>query len=400
MTFKRNAILAALGALGLAVSGGVTAQSMQMQNQQQADGMQQQSRGAEQPKPAMRFEQLDRNRDGYLDLREATAGSALDEQSFQQADRDRDRRLNVREFQAAMQSQRPGMASQGGPQQQPMSAMGETTGQSQAKIKVEEKPAKVQVTKQPPEVIVKQDKPEVEIRQTQPQVTVEQPQPEVTVTQAEPEVTVKGQGQPQVRVEQAKQADVDVETTEPTAQAQGSSSQQAGGLQAMRISELEGKTVINSAGNELGEIEDLVQDERDGKIYAVISVGGFLGIGDKDIALPVDELKAQDNRIVMTTDRSEDQLKQAANEYREERYRELSGDRTLAEISGGPAGRGGGQLQASFEELDQNGDGKISRSEAQQSPVLSQEWRQADRNNDQQLDQAEFSAFESGRAQQ
>jgi hypothetical protein len=46
------------------------------------------------------------------------------------------------------------------------------------------------------------------------------------------------------------------------------------------------------------------------EMFAVLSVGGFLGIGDKRIAVPVSELDVgQDGQIVMVN-ASEDQLKQ------------------------------------------------------------------------------------------
>ena len=55
---------------------------------------------------------------------------------------------------------------------------------------------------------------------------------------------------------------------------------------------------------------DLVEREGQEEMFAVLSVGGFLGIGDKRIAVPVSELDVgQDGQIVMA-DASEDQLKQ------------------------------------------------------------------------------------------
>ncbi len=52
--------------------------------------------------------------------------------------------------------------------------------------------------------------------------------------------------------------------------------------------------------------------------------------------------------------------------------------------------------QPVFTELDANQDGYISSQEARQYSLLLEQWGRLDRNNDQQLDKSEFSAFESG----
>jgi sporulation protein YlmC with PRC-barrel domain len=58
-----------------------------------------------------------------------------------------------------------------------------------------------------------------------------------------------------------------------------------------RSSKIVGADVYNDQNNSIGTIEDLIVD-KDGKITdAVISVGGFLGIGTKLVAVPFDQLK-------------------------------------------------------------------------------------------------------------
>lgn len=61
-----------------------------------------------------------------------------------------------------------------------------------------------------------------------------------------------------------------------------------------RLSEIMGLDVVNRQNEDLGDIEDVVIDVQSGKIrYAAISVGGFLGIGDKLIAVPWKSLNIQ-----------------------------------------------------------------------------------------------------------
>lgn len=56
-----------------------------------------------------------------------------------------------------------------------------------------------------------------------------------------------------------------------------------------------GMEVRNNENEKLGEVKDLVMDVNSGRVsYAVLSVGGFLGIGEKLIALPPGVLKATD----------------------------------------------------------------------------------------------------------
>jgi hypothetical protein len=52
-------------------------------------------------------------------------------------------------------------------------------------------------------------------------------------------------------------------------------------------STLTGDRVRNSAGDDLGKIEEIMIDLASGRVaYAVLSFGGFLGIGDKLFAVP------------------------------------------------------------------------------------------------------------------
>lgn len=59
------------------------------------------------------------------------------------------------------------------------------------------------------------------------------------------------------------------------------------GPEVMAASSFEGETVVNPQGETLGEIEEVMLDVRGGRIaYAVMSVGGFLGVGEKFFAVP------------------------------------------------------------------------------------------------------------------
>ncbi|KPC51913.1 PRC-barrel domain-containing protein [Amantichitinum ursilacus] len=56
---------------------------------------------------------------------------------------------------------------------------------------------------------------------------------------------------------------------------------------------LEGAKVVNDLGEELGKIDQVVLDIDRGRIaYAVLSFGGFMGLGDKLFALPWSSLQS------------------------------------------------------------------------------------------------------------
>ena len=71
-----------------------------------------------------------------------------------------------------------------------------------------------------------------------------------------------------------------------------------------------GTNVTNQKGENLGEIKDLMIDAETGTVnYAVLSFGGFLGLGDKYFAIPFEafEVNTTTERFVLnvTKDRLE-----------------------------------------------------------------------------------------------
>jgi sporulation protein YlmC with PRC-barrel domain len=76
--------------------------------------------------------------------------------------------------------------------------------------------------------------------------------------------------------------------------------------------------VYNMAGERIGDVNDLALDES-GKVTAVIiGVGGFLGIGEKDVSMKLDEIKRMvhsDGKTYFTVNATKDQLK-AAPDYK------------------------------------------------------------------------------------
>ena len=73
-----------------------------------------------------------------------------------------------------------------------------------------------------------------------------------------------------------------------------------------------GDKVVNPQGENLGKIEEVMLDIHDDRIaYAVLSFGGFLGLGDKLFAVPWQALKldATNHRFIL--DESKERLMNA-----------------------------------------------------------------------------------------
>jgi putative membrane protein len=103
---------------------------------------------------------------------------------------------------------------------------------------------------------------------------------------------------------------------EATTEAQQQAATQPQG--EISIEEVLGSSVVNSAGEEIAEIEDIVLDENQ-EYYAILSVGGFLGIGDKKVAVPLDQLQLSEDKVYLMTAETEEQLEQMP-EYDEDQY--------------------------------------------------------------------------------
>jgi sporulation protein YlmC with PRC-barrel domain len=60
-----------------------------------------------------------------------------------------------------------------------------------------------------------------------------------------------------------------------------------------------GKDVYNDTGDKIGEISDLIVAPNKSVSYAIVGVGGFLGMGERDVAVPVSRFKQQMGKIVL-----------------------------------------------------------------------------------------------------
>jgi sporulation protein YlmC with PRC-barrel domain len=84
------------------------------------------------------------------------------------------------------------------------------------------------------------------------------------------------------------------------------------GPRIMAADTLEGDKVVNAAGEDLGEITDIMIDVPSGRVaYAVLSFGGFLGMGDKLFAIPWQALQLDPENKCFILDVDRERLRSA-----------------------------------------------------------------------------------------
>jgi hypothetical protein len=66
-----------------------------------------------------------------------------------------------------------------------------------------------------------------------------------------------------------------------------------------RASKVIGSSVLNEANETIGKIDDLLVTRDGREPYAVLSIGGFLGMGTHLVVVRYDSLKFADNKIVL-----------------------------------------------------------------------------------------------------
>ena len=69
--------------------------------------------------------------------------------------------------------------------------------------------------------------------------------------------------------------------------------------------------VYDPSENKIGDVTDLIIDSNAKVTAAIVSVGGFIGVGQKDVMIPFNELKVSERngKDWLTLNRTKDELK-------------------------------------------------------------------------------------------
>ena len=66
-----------------------------------------------------------------------------------------------------------------------------------------------------------------------------------------------------------------------------------------RASKVIGSSVVNDANETIGTIDDILVSSDGKQPYAVLSIGGFLGVGTHLVVVPYETLKFADKRVIL-----------------------------------------------------------------------------------------------------
>ena len=113
-----------------------------------------------------------------------------------------------------------------------------------------------------------------------------------------------------------------------------------------------GKGVYNAENKSIGDVNDLLFQENGGIVAAVIGVGGFLGIGEKDVAVPIGKITvtrdaSNNNEVRLTTTETAEAL-QAAPEFKTLADKQAETDKTTTSSTGSSMPAAGGATNPSM----------------------------------------------------
>lgn len=219
---------------------------------------------------------------------------------------------------------------------------------TQPEPRVSVQPQEGTPSQQEADVQLQQQEPEVQIEGvgTEAQIDVQREQPNVQYQAAEPNIEVEQQGEPQVRFNQTGEPQIRIEqatgdpgeqpqtdqqqpaqqqpadqqqrdTTPPAPPPPDATSEQqqavdtdranrllspdqrmeAGRPLEYEAADLSGRELRNARGEELGTVDRVVVSGD--RQYLVLTEGGFLGFGEREVAIPLDSVSVIEGRLVM-----------------------------------------------------------------------------------------------------
>jgi sporulation protein YlmC with PRC-barrel domain len=103
----------------------------------------------------------------------------------------------------------------------------------------------------------------------------------------------------------------------------------------IRASKMIGSAVYDLQNRDIGKVKDLVLNKDGAVDVVVLDVGSFLGMGGKLVAVPISDIKTNNNRL--TLDRTKEQLQQMAAYQLENR--DTGAGSSTAPVTGGRLGQ-------------------------------------------------------------
>lgn len=101
-------------------------------------------------------------------------------------------------------------------------------------------------------------------------------------------------------------------------------------LRGLAVEEAEEKAVVDDKGEEIGEVSEIVRSERG--LFAVVEVGGFLGMGESEVVIPLDRFEATDDGKLKLPGVTPEEL-ETFERYDAARFSPAPDDTTLGDAS-------------------------------------------------------------------
>lgn len=234
-----------------------------------------------------------------------------------------------------------------------------TVTQAEPTVRVEQ--GEVELAIGDKEVEQEQGAAKVNVEQTNPTVRIDEAKgsnidvaevtPEIRYNAAEPRIEVSESGEAEIQFNQSGEADVRVRqmsADETRAAAAAAAPEAAEREQQMataearpelaannaaapqstsrlRVADLMDREVIGANGETLGDVENIVT--RGDTTYMILGTGGVLGLGEKQVAIPMSEIYFRDDQLFSPAT-TEDALDEMA-EFEPEAYRPLGTDQDV-----------------------------------------------------------------------
>ncbi|MFZ0791174.1 MAG: PRC-barrel domain-containing protein [Chromatiaceae bacterium] len=98
--------------------------------------------------------------------------------------------------------------------------------------------------------------------------------------------------------------------------------------QDLSAQDIAGKDVLNRAGEKLGVVDKVVRDPATNQLHAVLEVGGILGIGAKEVIMPLRDMMLRDDNLLAQSWSTQEELKKGPS-YEASQYTELPADQVI-----------------------------------------------------------------------
>lgn len=67
----------------------------------------------------------------------------------------------------------------------------------------------------------------------------------------------------------------------------------------LSVDQIEDMDVYTADGEEIGEVEEVLGTAQDAATAIALEVGGFLGVGEREVIVPIDQVTLQEDRLVV-----------------------------------------------------------------------------------------------------